>query len=102
MRINKFPLFSSMLMLVVGAFLEAPYYFSGYYQILRIVVCLTGAYFAYLSYINKHTSWSWLLIIVAILFNPIVPIHLDKIVWGMIDLIVTVIFGVFLFKFRRK
>lgn len=46
----------------------------------------------------------WLMGIIAIIFNPIKPIHLSKGIWQPIDFVAAVIFGmtIFIFSVRRK
>lgn len=70
----------------------------GYFILLRIVVCSICLYLAVYCYQNELTNWVWLLSIIAIVFNPIIPIHLNKELWMIID-IVTII--VFLFSFSH-
>lgn len=62
-----------------------------YYQLMRIVVCIAAAYGAYKAYKTHRSTWMWVLGAVAILFNPIAPIHLDKESWILPDLIAAVI-----------
>ena len=76
-----------MLLLAVPTFW--PY---GYYQLLRWVVAGSAAYIAYQKYELDSKFWMWLMIAIAILFNPIVPFHLDKEVWIVVDVVVAVIF----------
>jgi len=74
--------------------LELPY---GYYIFLRIVICIISCITAYLSYESEKKSLIWIFGIIAILFNPIVPIYLDKDVWVIIDFIVGIIFIISIF-----
>lgn len=39
---------------------------------------------------------------IAILFNPIIPVHLTKDIWVIIDLIVAILFLVSIFKIKPK
>jgi hypothetical protein len=70
---------AGMLLLAV---LPLPY---GYYTLLRLVVCLA-------SLIHAAFGWQYLKPVafisgfLAILFNPLIPIHLDKEVWLVIDI----------------
>ncbi|MFH0887720.1 MAG: YrzE family protein [Planctomycetota bacterium] len=75
----------------------------GYYTVLRFIVCGVGVYGAWLSYsIGKH-GWLWLLGIIALLFNPIIPIHFTKGFWSIIDIGVAIIFlGSFIFFKKPK
>lgn len=79
------------------ALADNPY---GYYQILRWVICGVTGYSAYLAYENNKDSWVWIFGIIAILFNPIAPIHLDRELWSVINIAVAVIIFVSIFKFK--
>lgn len=67
----------------------------GFYQLLRFLVCGTGAYFSYKSAIQNRQVWAWILGIIAFLFNPVIPIHFNRETWQGIDAIVAVILFVF-------
>lgn len=62
-----------------------------YYQIMRVVVCIAAAYGAYTAFQTERNGWVWVLGAMAILFNPIAPIHLDKESWILPDLIGAII-----------
>ena len=72
----------------------------GYYTFLRIITTGTLAYYAYyLTSIKKQGFWLWSMVLVAILFNPFIPVYIrDKSIWGIID----VITAMFLFIFISK
>ena len=60
-----------------------------YYQLLRFAVCGVSVYLAW----AWGKSWSVLLFGgVAVLFNPILPIHLPREIWQIIDLALSVLF----------
>jgi len=59
----------------------------GYYQLLRVVVCGAGAYIAWLSHHSKYPWAVWVFGFVAILFNPLAPVHLPRATWGLLDLV---------------
>jgi len=66
------------------AVLPLPY---GYYTVLRLVVCGAAGYAAYRLKNNADHSKHFIpLVIVAILFNPLIPIFLAKLIWQPIDL----------------
>jgi len=75
-------------MLLLGI-LELPY---GYYTLLRIVTCIAAGYIAYNAYEIDKIQWTWIFGIIAVLFNPIIPIYLDKELWVVIDFVAAVIF----------
>ena len=59
----------------------------GYYQILRWVVCGVAGYSAYLEYQKIHYLWTWVFGIIAVLFNPLSTIHLNKDIWVVLNII---------------
>lgn len=78
---------------------------SGYYKALRWLVCAAGVYAVILNVAAKKipsgdlndyspsgapfghasTFWAWVLGIIAVLFNPIFPVHLDRATWQAYD-----------------
>lgn len=85
----------TVLFLALG---KHPYWF---YTILRFVVCGVAAYGAFFAIKLERKSWAWSLGIVAILFNPFIPIHLDRDTWAIIDVIVALVIIVSLFLLRK-
>jgi len=85
--------------LLLIAVLPLPY---GYYIFLRWITCGMAIFTAYIAY-QWEAKWAvWVFVPIAILFNPVVPIHLDKETWVIIDIIVAIIFLVSMFKVRVK
>lgn len=75
--------------MLVGALARWPY---GYYQLLRFVVCPVSVYVAYKAY-NWQRLWgTWLFGFIAVLFNPLIPIHLSRELWQPIDVTCAVLF----------
>ena len=66
------------------AVLPLPYV---YYQLLRIVVTLIAAVNAYKFYEDNQMAWVLVFGIIALIWNPIFPIYLDKSVWIILDFI---------------
>jgi len=61
------------------ALLEWPY---AYYQILRLAVCAGAAFLAFTEAKNERRGpWIWSLAGTALLFNPFLPIHLEREAW---------------------
>ena len=88
-RPHLVPALVAMIMLFV-AVADLQY---GYYQILRWVVCGAAAYIAYIAY-NWRKVWAtWVFGFVALLFNPIIPVHLTKEIWQPIDVTCGRLFG---------
>lgn len=88
---NKFyktPIITSIVMLFLALF-DLP---TGYFTLLRIIVCGTAVYFAFIAKTIKKLSWIWTMGFIAILFNPFIPIHLGREMWIFIDVVVGFIF----------
>ena len=84
--------------LLLIATLPLPY---GYYMFLRWVTCGMAAFTAYIGY-QWETKWAlYVFIPIAILFNPIFPIHLTKEIWQPIDIVVAVLFSVSAFVLKK-
>jgi len=83
-------------MLLLGI-LDFPY---AYYTLLRIVVTVVSAFAAYNAVENDQQPWMIIFGAVAILFNPIIPIYLNKEIWVVIDVIVAGLFGVSVFVLK--
>ena len=67
--------------MLVVALLQLPY---GYYTLLRLVVCVSALIIAYQSW-SKYAAWSIAFGIVALLFNPLIIVALDRETWAPID-----------------
>jgi hypothetical protein len=75
--------------MLCAALLPLPY---GYYQLLRLVVTGSCGLLAYWEFRkNGLVIWLMALILVAILFNPIVPVRLDRDQWAVIDIAVALL-----------
>ncbi len=88
------------ILFLLGALANNPYV---YYQFLRWLILVIGAYSAYSAYKLGKKAWTWIFGAIAILFNPIIPFYLQRNTWQLIDIIVAVIFFVsLLYKYERK
>ena len=75
----------------------------GYFTFLRFVVCAVGFYLAYKIYEdNKESLWVWSFAGIAVLFNPIFIIHLERGTWVIIDLIIGIFFVLSMFIKNKK
>lgn len=59
----------------------------GYYMLLRLVVCASAAYLAYSAWKSGSRSWVWLLALLALLYNPVLRIHLTREIWQVINVL---------------
>ena len=77
--------------LLLLAIANLPY---GYYIFLRIAITIIAGINAFSVYKRKNKTLFAVFLGIAVLFNPLVPIYLDKGTWILIDLIVGLFFGV--------
>ncbi|WP_350072132.1 DUF6804 family protein [Imperialibacter sp.] len=78
---------SGLLFLAVA---ELPY---GYYTFLRIVVTIGAILVVYREYSNHLNLWVNSFGFIAIIFNPVIPVHLnDKQLWTAVDVTCAIIF----------
>jgi len=59
----------------------------GYYVLLRWVCSAAFAYTALHAHRSKQEGWTWILGVVAALYNPLVPVHLTREIWTVVNLI---------------
>lgn len=76
------PAIASALLLVI-ALGQHPY---GYYTFLRWAVCLTAFLVAWVAFESDHRWAIWPFVVIAILFNPMAPVYLDRSTWKPIDI----------------
>ena len=97
---SKIPAVFTISMLLLS-FFDWPY---GYYTLLRVIVTATSVYFTYYLYVEtkKQDFWFWTLVGVAILFNPIIIIHLDRNMWEVVDVFTVIFFILFILKHKKS
>lgn len=72
-----------------------PYFF---YQFLKLAVFGAAAFSVYLYHKEKNTKWMVIMIVIAIIFNPINPLYFGHFLWSIADLVVALLF----FKSPKK
>lgn len=75
--------------LLLWALADHPY---GYYTMLRWVVSGVAAWTAFEARGAGSRGLAWLFGIAALMFNPIVPVHLDRQTWAWIDVVQAIAF----------
>ena len=80
----------SLLLLIIG-FSDMPY---GYYTFLKFVLCITALYSMYLKP-KQLFFFGWLF--VAIVYNPFIPLALERDVWEIINILTIGYIGVSLY-----
>ena len=86
--------------MLIVALAPLPY---GYYTLLRLVVCGAAAYLAFVGH-KAHVAqlWNGAMVVVALLFNPLIPVHLSRGIWAPIDVLVAGLFIVHWWAWRRQ
>lgn len=70
-------------MLLFALFPANPY---GYYVLLRWVVCPCFIYTALQVFQKNQINLVWILGVTAAIYNPIISLHLNRPLWGVLNL----------------
>ena len=87
---------------LIVALADLPY---GYYTLLRITVTICACVLIYTTYQSRGTPTLGVFLFggIALLFNPIVPVHLTREIWTPIDIAVAIVFVAhFVFSLRAN
>lgn len=74
----------------------------GYYMLLRIVCCAVCAYLAVVAASTGRTPWIWTLGIFAVIYNPIMRIHLTRELWSVVNVVTIIVLTVSVEQLERK
>ncbi|MDR7555376.1 MAG: hypothetical protein QN157_07180 [Armatimonadota bacterium] len=85
--------------LLLLAILPWPY---GYYVFMRWIVVAASGYAAWVAYAGSRHTWTWILGAVAVLFNPVFPIHMRRNDWMVFDLVGAGLLGMAALRLRRS
>lgn len=77
------PLLLICCILLLFAALPLPY---GYYTLLRLVACTTLALGSAVAFRSQSPTLGSVLLVLALAFNPLVPVHFEKGIWATIDI----------------
>jgi hypothetical protein len=72
---------AAMLLAAIGRW---PY---GYFVLMRWVVCSSAVFVAVVAYKGRRYWGTWLYGLLALLFNPIIPVHLSRGTWRPLDVV---------------
>lgn len=77
--------------LLVAALFPWPY---GYYTLLRLAVCCVSGWVAYEQWRHDDAISGWVVAFgaAALLYNPILPIHLTREIWSVLNVITAALF----------
>ena len=96
-RPHAIPAIAAVVLLLV-ALGQHPY---GYYTFMRWVVTIAAVVVASVGW-HSIVQWTtWPFVGIAMLFNPLVPVYLDRATWRPIDVICAVSFAASLALARR-
>lgn len=95
----RWPAIISGILLVLAIPTGWPY---GYYIFLRWVIFISSIALANGFYKSGLTAWVFTFGALAFLFNPIVPIHLNKSSWVAIDLVAAMLFFVSAYSIKKE
>ena len=62
-----------------------------FYVLLRWIVCGVAGYSAYRAGVEKKAGWFGIFAAIALLYNPVFPVHLTRAVWTPIFLITSAV-----------
>lgn len=58
-----------------------------YYVVMRVIVCAAYAYLCVKAISVKANNWAWILGVQAFVYNPIIPLNLDRETWSVINIV---------------
>ena len=70
----------------------------GFYSLIRFVAMIAFAIYAYVYYEKKSNELAIVFLSLAILFQPLLPIYLGRMLWNIVDVIVAIFLVVLYFK----
>ena len=74
----------------------------GFFTLLRFVVCASSIFAAFVAHEFEKGLFVWFFSLFAFLFNPIIPIHLNREIWLVIDAIVGTFMLVSVFALKQN
>lgn len=74
----------------------------GYYSLLRYISFGVGIYLVYISMSMKQIPWAWIFGMIALIFNPLFPVRLERELWAYVDVISGIIFLASIFFVREN
>jgi hypothetical protein len=90
MNVDRNIFWITPIVIMVIGLLPMPY---GFYSLSRIVVCACSVYFAFQLFKKEDMTFVWVFGFLAVLYNPIIPVHLyDKEIWIVINIVTGIIF----------
>ena len=92
------PQLIAIIMLLWALNPDNPY---GYYRLLRLVCCVIFIYLCVVSINYKLQGWPWVLGTVALVYNPLVPLHMTRGIWSVVNIATILIAAVSIYFLRK-
>lgn len=90
-----------LVVLVLWALLPINPY--GYYQLLKVVVCMGCSYLGVKTWnATKGRELAWLYITAAVIYNPLVPLHLGRPIWTLVNILTVAMLVVVELRLRKS
>lgn len=70
----------------------------GYYILLRWICCPCFAFLAIREHEKGMFHWVWIFAVSAGIYNPIIPTHLGRTIWSVVNIISIILLIVYLLK----
>jgi hypothetical protein len=74
----------------------------GFFKLLRWVVCGTTVYLSLLALENAKIGWWAGFGLIALVFNPLIPLRLDRNLWRVVNLLVAIFLIISIFAFKPE
>lgn len=89
----------SAILLLLGALSLPP----EYYLLLRVITFVLAGYLAYINFKTNDEVWMVGFGIIALIFNPIIPLYLyNKFLWAIIDISSALVFIIYAKRFKSE
>ena len=95
----RIPLVMSVLALTVAIFADIQYDFYVLLRVLVFVTCIACA--AALRKDQLSTAWFWVMVAIAMIYNPLLPLHLERGTWEWINIATIPVFCLLCFLIKR-
>ncbi len=90
-------LFIAAVLLFLALINGLPY---GFFTLLRFIIFASSTYIAWLTYAQEKQKWTLIFGLIAVLFNPFIPIYLNREIWVIIDILVGIFMLISIFILR--
>jgi len=74
----------------------------GYYIVLRFAICGILIYLAFRARELEKSTWIWLFAISAIVYNPLIRVHLTREIWSVVNVATIVLFAWAIFALKPR